>query len=106
MEQIPKYLCLTFYYTLAKELHFSLSFFVMHNLLFILILSTFMLTAGKQMNSTDPTTAKIKNTHPMSAAWSPRVWVLWNFAQQFCPLHRIQREANIHQACECHDLVS
>ena len=29
-----------------------------------------MLTAGKQMNSTDPTTAKIKNTHPMSAAWS------------------------------------
>ena len=42
----------------------------MNNLLFILILSTFILTAGKQMNSTDPTTAQIKNIHHMSAAWS------------------------------------
>ena len=42
----------------------------MNKLLFILISSTFILTDGKHMNITDPTTVKIKNNHPMSAAWS------------------------------------
>ena len=63
--QLNKRYCLR-----QKQLHFSLSFFMMNNLHFIFIFSTFILIAGHQMNGTDLNTAKIKDTHPMSTAWS------------------------------------